>query len=311
MTPMMEVGGESVSSESSDECQNTPDNFKTPGKNDITGSESGTPILSSTGTQRKPRKKKANAKANKARQKASMALLRSQEGQLSKEASQMKEKRQNNITNNNTPLYNKNYKDQMKRNVTRRNEEAERLTKAKEIQGSTPGFRDAEQSADTSARQEKRQDLIFRRIEQDADTSARQERRQDPVFRRREQDADTAARRKKRHSIRFLKNSYLENVQEGPLYPCACCGGLFFKRSLKEYNPFDKGDDNLKRKIRNDSLKYDGKYLACWTCRDNIVALKIPTLALNNGLYFKQVDEVLTCLNETERITLSPCPRYF
>ena len=304
----METGDIDESSDSSLEVMNSSVPFKTPGKNDSGGDVMYTPDLIVPGINKKPRKKKSNAKARKARERASQALLRSQEERKGKAAADMREKR-NSVLYDKTPeiVNNKNYKDKMRANLQRQQDETLRNTRLRKEARETPEYRDFEQKRDTSARQEARLSQAYRESEQTRDTSARQEWRRDAFNRTREQAADTQARRKKRHSIRNLKNCYLSDILEGPIYPCACCGGLFFRRSLKEYNPFERGDDNFKRKVHNDILKYEGKYLACWTCRDHIVDLKIPTLALNNGLNFPIVNPVLGRLNETERITLSPC----
>ncbi len=63
---------------------------------------------------------------------------------------------------------------------------------------------------------------------------------------------------------------------------CACCGDLFFKRSFNAHDPSTIGDDKFREKFLNDYLKTGDEYLACWTCRDNKMNGKEPTIALKN-----------------------------
>ena len=90
---------------------------------------------------------------------------------------------------------------------------------------------------------------------------------------------------------------------------CVCCGGLFFKRSVKLFKEEDYPDKDFMAKIlfvKEKCNQFDS-YMICNTCdtyaRGN---KKLPRLALSNGLEFNFIDGSLQSLNELEERLCSP-----
>jgi hypothetical protein len=102
---------------------------------------------------------------------------------------------------------------------------------------------------------------------------------------------------------------YENAIKEGPTLVCVCCGGLFFKRSVKLFIEEDYPDKDFMAKIfyvKEKCNRFDS-YMICNTCdtyaRGN---KKLPRLALSNGLEFNFIDDSLQCLNELEERLCSP-----
>ena len=143
----------------------------------------------------------------------------------------------------------------------------------------------------------------------ESDRKAQAKIHEDPIraIKKRERDRLHKSQKNTNESI-AIKKFELE-IKEGPTLVCVCCGGLFFKRSVKIFNEEEYANKIFMSKIlfvKNQCNKFNS-YMICNTCdtyaRGN---KKVPRLALSNGLDFNAIDKSLENLNELEERLCSP-----
>lgn len=104
-----------------------------------------------------------------------------------------------------------------------------------------------------------------------------------------------------------LYKNYIISINQGPTNICASCGGLFFKKSVKDIDLSKLTKKGINEDFLNKNLKKFGENTKlCHTCYNSIVKCKIPKLALINGLDFPEIPEQLLCLTNLEAMLISP-----
>ena len=139
-------------------------------------------------------------------------------------------------------------------------------------------------------------------------------RRANIVIREREQQRNTELRRINR-LVDYLTSAgnYEEEIKQGPTYVCISCGGMFFPRSVREFNEawvrsrLTKNADFKKATtLLNKGFIQQDRQWICITCRKYIEKNKLPHLSLGNGLEFPIVHNSIQILNELEERLISP-----
>ena len=200
--------------------------------------------------------------------------------------------------------------------------EQERDTSKRRDARTQDDYRSQEQERDTTRRRDARTQEDYRTKEQSQDTSRRREERENPHIRERDRASDLASKQRTRSHRTYLVQKYENSVLEGPTIICVCCGGLFFKRSIKLIGPseIDKIPQDMREKVFHcKEQKQSGRiirieenqvqcYYLCLNCKKYIFNSPKPTmppLALSEGLDFTDIPECLTRLNDLEerRIT--------
>ena len=132
---------------------------------------------------------------------------------------------------------------------------------------------------------------------------------------------------KSKNSLSSIIELYEQGIKESPKYICVCCGGLFFKRGIREFDPRNSAynvqpkqpvknssDHNARTlldyiyhyKLRGPSGKIDGKNWICLTCLIHVKKKLVPPLALSTGLEFPNVHKSIADLNDLEAQMCSP-----
>ncbi len=172
-----------------------------------------------------------------------------------------------------------------------------------------PEFRRQEQERDSEHHQALRQDPEFRRQEQERDSEHHQALRQDPEFRIQEQERDSEHHQALRSNFRNNWESVLQEFKtrkkDGPTNICVCCGGLFFKKSMKASDS-SKFSAELQVKVLCLWNASDGVVLFCSTCHSVSGKGKVPKLSLSNGLSYPVIPEELKELTALEERLTAP-----
>jgi len=109
----------------------------------------------------------------------------------------------------------------------------------------------------------------------------------------------------------YESQKYENIIKEGPTTVCACCGGLFFSRSLQIIDPIDI-NHQFRPLVFNEflypsySTEVEVNIFFCYTCNTGIKNDKVPKIALTSGLMFNTVDDCLNNLNDLEERLVSP-----
>ena len=109
-----------------------------------------------------------------------------------------------------------------------------------------------------------------------------------------------------------LYATFCENIDDGPMHMCACCGQLNFKTNVCEMKT-----ENHTRLLKKKSCKSlnlgevcikatTGVCMVCHYCKGYLNRGEVPPLALVNGLEFPSVPEELSGLEEVEKRVISP-----
>ncbi len=193
-----------------------------------------------------------------------------------------------------------------------REDEQRRNTEEHRERRENEEYRNKEQRRNTEEHRGRRENEEYRNEERRRDTQEHRKKREDEEYRNEEQRRNTEEHRARRANIQHLVSNYETTVKEGPVYICICCGGLFFKRTVKEFN-----ESTCRRLLNNDEnyrkatlginhVCEAGKKWYCITCERHIQAKKIPKIALGNGLQFLNINSRLEMLNELEERLISP-----
>jgi hypothetical protein len=113
-----------------------------------------------------------------------------------------------------------------------------------------------------------------------------------------EQEKNTIARKGLRTgNLKTNLKEFELRKREGPTSICACCGGLWFKSSIRAViaNEFE---NELTRKVF--FLKIDDAPKLCETCFRDYRRNQVPRLALANGIDFPELPSVLKDLTTLE-----------
>jgi hypothetical protein len=172
-------------------------------------------------------------------------------------------------------------------------------------------YRKNEREKVNEARNEKRQDQQYRENESERDNTSRSTRRLDFEYRESENKRDAESKYSRRNNPDKINLDYERCVNEGPTHVCACCGGMFFSRSVDLFHPDTIKNDVFRQLVFNEKL-YDtynfprDRIYACKTCKRGIDSNCVPRIALSKGLEFNDVHEHLKELNDTEERLVSP-----
>ena len=105
--------------------------------------------------------------------------------------------------------------------------------------------------------------------------------------------------------------NFNEAVLFGPIFICSCCSRKLYENGVTKITPkFRKACDEKTPKFYSECIEKDilvtitfngkedrtGHYI-CHTCRTSMRRGKMPSMAVQNGLQFKEIDE---CCNLTE-----------
>ena len=147
----------------------------------------------------------------------------------------------------------------------------------------------------------------LRAIEKYRDSQAQQRNRSQPNIRELKRDRDRNDKRSMRNNIEYLIEQYELGVQEGATRICVCCGGLFFKRTVKTFNPQQHNSKSNFPAIYNyREMSEDNKHWICHTCFKYLMTSKIPKIALSNKLEFNVIAPCIEQLNDVEERMCSP-----
>ena len=193
-------------------------------------------------------------------------------------------------------------------------EEQTRNTIEHRIRRQDDEFRREEQTRNTIEHRIRREDDDYRREEQTRNTIQHRERRLDELFRQRERIADRTRRTLANNTERAIVHRYNEGIKEGTDYVCLSCGGLFYKRSVKELNENDFGMNlghgivaSIISSLKQVQIRTDNKLWICITCSEYVrLRQELPTLCLANNLKLPDVLETIVELNDTEERLCSP-----
>jgi hypothetical protein len=112
--------------------------------------------------------------------------------------------------------------------------------------------------------------------------------------------------------LNSVKASLVKNFEtdknEGPTYICSCCGGLWFRRSIRKLDRTllsQKSDKSFIDTVCKSSLHTDSIEWLCRTCYDYVSIGETPKLALVNGLEFPTIPLELEKLSFTEQRLVS------
>ena len=183
------------------------------------------------------------------------------------------------------------------------------------IRRTDPAYREKELEPDRNRHQKRREDEEVRSRERERNNRQHQIRRADLVKKEREQRRNTELKAMKR-TLDFedsIKN-YEKEIKEGAIYICISCGGLFFKRTVREYSELWVKEKLKSQTVFRNSTKLSGKGMfsddgrewLCITCRKHIEKGQLPHLALGNGLEFPEVHSSILALNDVEERLVSP-----
>ena len=165
---------------------------------------------------------------------------------------------------------------------------------------------DSETTRETYRKQKQNQrtDESYRKSNREYQQRARQS----SLYRTQERRRDRENRRIARNNLKTITKVYRETINEGPVKICVCCGGLFFSRSVKKLleTRFDSTPAYKLKVFDVNLISDDNNYYACITCGRAMDKRNIPTLALSNSLKFNNIDDSLSCLNDTEVRLVSP-----
>ena len=140
------------------------------------------------------------------------------------------------------------------------------------------------------------------------DRISKEKNKNDPIKSQIKRDRDKNQKVQSRKNNNNLIQIYENAIKDGPTYICVCCGGLFFKRSVKKFNKTDYNDLTLLNKILNvDQVSIDSEFkYICITCDKYSKSNKVPRLALSNGLKFNTIPSYIYNLNDLEERLCSP-----
>ena len=114
-------------------------------------------------------------------------------------------------------------------------------------------------------------------------------------------------KRNSRKDFSKMIERYEETILEGPDNVCVCCGGLFFRRTLRPFNAqLLESNEEFLDKIIDPTLRHINQKWMCITCTRYVKKGKIPRLALNNGLQFPTVNHQVNNLSELEERLIAP-----
>lgn len=135
--------------------------------------------------------------------------------------------------------------------------------------------------------------------------------RQDLEFKTEERRRNALRMRDTRDNYRSkfyrLISDYASKIKEGPTQMCSCCGGVWFKYSIREYTANMLRNKGLKPKFI-DTVCYlkDAAIKLCVNCRKDMMSNRVPNMNLSNGLAFYEVPDCLKILSELEELLVSP-----
>lgn len=143
----------------------------------------------------------------------------------------------------------------------------------------------------------RRADKESRENEQKKDSAAHRVNRTD--LRRRAQETERKLELRSIHEGKLENHlkEFEERKKEGPTNVCNCCGGLWFLPSTKLIIA-DCFDKEFEAKIF--SVDKSGMRRLCGTCYRDYRVMKIPRLALSNGIAFPEIPPVLQDLTTLE-----------
>ncbi len=116
------------------------------------------------------------------------------------------------------------------------------------------------------------------------------------------------AKIKKKRSYEFIIQEYEKNILQGPEYVCICCGGLFFSRSVVIFDEIKAmlSNRNLAEKFVGIRKHYNNVLYMCKTCKRYFNNQQPAPLALNGGLAFPLVNQLILNLNDLEERLIAP-----
>ena len=98
-------------------------------------------------------------------------------------------------------------------------------------------YREKEKEIKNVNRKEKRKDSPYKKNELERDNTTRTTRRLDFDYRESENQRDAGSKYSRRNHPDKINADYERCVNEGPTHVCACCGGMFFSRSVDLFHP--------------------------------------------------------------------------
>ena len=205
--------------------------------------------------------------------------------------------------NPNLKIADKERKASSRSNSSQREIEQASNTKEHQIRREDPKYRDKEREEDSQSRQLKRQDTEYKDQEQARNTEERRIRREDPEYRDQERIIDRESHQISRNNVENLIEKFEYAIKEGPVTTCICCGGLFFKRTLREVN-LTEMKRTMNGYLYNRITWADGrtcenkKSWFCITCFRYTRENKIPKIALSKGFRFMIIPDALLALND-------------
>jgi hypothetical protein len=155
--------------------------------------------------------------------------------------------------------------------------------------------RKPERAADTQARHHARLDEDRRKSEQRLNTLAHQRARRDLESGRREDELAEDS------SYNQILSEFRQLTKQGPTFTCCCCGGLWFRNSVRPLTPakLDTFNEEFRQLLIN--VRQDELYICstCWKSASQKTP-KLPRLCLSNGFEFPHVPEELKHLTALE-----------
>ena len=172
-------------------------------------------------------------------------------------------------------------------------------------------YRERENQRNADEHRLRRLDDGYRDAERIQDAQAHVLHRQNDEYREAEQQRNTVEHQVRRANVLKLATAYEETVKEGPVYVCVSCGGLFFKRTVKEFNEIKcrsllNAENYSKSTLAISNVCDEGKRWICITCERYIQSKRLPKIALGNGLQFVTINPLIESLNELEERLISP-----
>lgn len=120
-------------------------------------------------------------------------------------------------------------------------------------------------------------------------------------------DPSSKLKLKPRRQWSSIVNTYMNKIRRGTTWICSCCGGLFYRESVRNIDKiklrkWGLNDDMISSILHVDQDDHQAwtrkskVYCLCITCYSYCKANKLPRLALVNGLDFPTIpDQLKVC----------------
>lgn len=207
--------------------------------------------------------------------------------------------------------YNRNYLKEKRNNPLYKEKAQERNTTARKKARKNEKYRKKEQERDTRAHKEIRKNEEYRKKEQEKNTNNHSRKRKNANYRSTESHNKKMRRKFDNENWDNICSEFRNNISEGYINPCYCCGRLWHKKSI---NKLYKKDIIDIKTIKNPQFFWksicflhpnctEGNF--GFTCLLYIRKGDIPKLSMSNGLVFPKIPNILKILTPLEERLLS------